>query len=47
MRKRKEPRRTIDLRKSRTKLSDRSANQVGLPEDVRVTYSEENNPHDG
>lgn len=27
--------------------TEHSKNGVGLPEDIRVVYSEENNPHDG
>ncbi len=47
MRKRKDARRIIDLRESRTNKTDRTNSQVGLPESIRVVYSEEDNPHDG
>jgi hypothetical protein len=47
MKKKKDPRRMIDSRKSRMNENDYTEHQIGLPEDVRVHYSGVNDPHDG
>lgn len=47
MKNKKDPRRKLDLRSSRTNANDGSSRQVGLREDLRVHYSEEHNPEDG
>lgn len=47
MKNKKDPRRKLDLRGSRSNANDYTEHQVGLPEDVRVHYGEENNPDDG
>jgi len=47
MKKKKDPRRMIDLPESRKNMNDGTEHQIGLPEDVRVHNSSVNDPHDG
>lgn len=47
MKNKKDPRRRLDLAQSRTNANDASSRRVGLREDLRVHYGEENDPKDG
>ena len=47
MKKKKDPRRLLDLRSSRTNANDGTDRQVNLREDLRVHYSGEDDPRDG
>lgn len=48
MKKAKNETRSIkDIQRNKKNQETGSEREVGLPEDVRVVYSEESNPHDG
>ncbi len=47
MNKKKDPRRRLDLKSSRTNANDGTDHQIGLREDLRVHYSGEDDPRDG
>lgn len=45
--KREKPRSIKSIQRSKENQETKLEREVGLPEDVRVVYGEESNPHDG